>query len=150
MALLRNMRNMHAAGVDPVTVGIALQGRARRSRALPFRFIAAARAVPQWEPMIDEAMQLAMQDMPKLTGRTALLVDVSGSMSAKLGGKSELNRLDAAEGAGDPAARRVRKRRCLHVRQHAETSFQHAPAWRSPTRLAAAVAARTSGRRCVR
>jgi hypothetical protein len=42
-------------------------------------------------------MQLAVQDLPKLPGKTIVLVDVSGSMvGTKISQKSELDRLDAA------------------------------------------------------
>lgn len=96
LALLRNLRNMHEAGVDRDLVFDALKSGAVKSKALPFRFVAAARAVPSWEPAIDEAMQLAMQGTEKLSGSTIVLVDVSGSMGAQLSAKSDLRRLDAA------------------------------------------------------
>ena len=96
MALLRNLRNMADAGVDVALVQDKLLAGAAKSKALPFRFVAAARAVPQWEEMIDTAMQLAMGGLPKMPGRTILLVDVSGSMDQKLSSKSDLTRLDAA------------------------------------------------------
>jgi hypothetical protein len=98
LALLRNLRNMYDAGVDRQLVWRALRDGACRSKALPFRFIAAARAVPAWEQQIDEAMQIATGGMPRLPGKTCLLVDVSGSMSEKLSGKSDLRRIDAAAG----------------------------------------------------
>lgn len=96
MALLRNLRNMNAAGVDATIVRNALMAGAEKSKALPFRYIAAARAVPSWEPMVDEAMQVAMGSMPKMPGRTVIMVDVSGSMDDKLSAKSDLKRIDAA------------------------------------------------------
>lgn len=96
MALLRNLRNMAQAGVPQTTVREALMSGAAKAKALPFRYVAAARAVPAWEPMIDDAMQLALGGMDKLPGKTVVLVDVSGSMDAKLSAKSDLTRLDAA------------------------------------------------------
>lgn len=96
MALLRNLRNMHEAGVDRDLVFDALKAGAAKSKALPFRFVAAARSVPSWEPAIDEAMQMAMQSAEKLSGSTIVLVDVSGSMDAPISAKSDLRRLDAA------------------------------------------------------
>jgi 60 kDa SS-A/Ro ribonucleoprotein len=96
MALLRNLRNMQQAEVDTALVFAALAEGAAKSRALPFRYVAAARAVPMWESQIDEAMQVALGELDKLPGRTAVLVDVSGSMSEKLSKKSDLSRLDAA------------------------------------------------------
>lgn len=96
MALLRNLRNMQEAGVDSSLVFAALQSGAAKAKALPFRYVAAARAVPAWEPALDAAMQVAMQGLQKLDGRTVVLVDVSGSMDSKLSSKSDLSRIDAA------------------------------------------------------
>lgn len=96
MALLQNLRNMIQAGVEPSLVSAALQAGAARSKALPFRFVAAARHAPQFAQDLSDAMVLALGDMPKLAGTTVLVVDVSGSMDDKLAGKSELSRLDAA------------------------------------------------------
>jgi hypothetical protein len=96
LALLRNMRNMLDSGVDKALVREALLLDAPKTKALPFRYIAAARACPAWEPLLDEAMQVSMKGMEKMLGRTIVLVDVSGSMSEKLSAKSDLSRLDAA------------------------------------------------------
>ena len=96
MALLRNLRNMATAGVDRDVVAPRLLGGAMKSKALPFRFVAAARAAPAWEPMIDEAMQKALGGLDRLPGKTAVLIDVSPSMNVKLSSKSELTRTDAA------------------------------------------------------
>lgn len=95
-ALLRNLRNMTTAGVDDAVIVGALQNRKDAAKILPFRYIAAARAVPQFEPHLDEAMQHALAEMPKLSGKTLVLVDVSGSMEDKLSAKSDLTRMDAA------------------------------------------------------
>jgi len=98
LALLRNLRNMVTAGVDETLVQGALLGGATNSKALPFRFIAAARAAPRYEPQLDEAMRFAVAELPRLAGRTVVLVDVSGSMDRALSGKSDLKRMDAACG----------------------------------------------------
>lgn len=96
LALLRNLRNMQQAGVDPSLVFDALLAGAAKSKALPFRYVAAARAVPAWEPKIDEAMQLALGSLDKLPGTTAVLIDTSPSMRVPLSSKSDLTRMDAA------------------------------------------------------
>ena len=61
---------------------------------LPFRFLAAARHVPQWEEPLEQAMFKAVAGEPRLKGRTVLLVDVSGSMDAGLSRRSEMKRND--------------------------------------------------------
>ena len=97
LALLRNLRNMQQAGVREEQVLNALRAM-NTSRVLPFRFIAAARHAPQWEPQLEEAMLKAVAPINKLPGKTVLLVDVSGSMIAPLSARSEMLRTDAAYG----------------------------------------------------
>jgi 60 kDa SS-A/Ro ribonucleoprotein len=96
LALLRNLRGMIEAGVDAGLIREAILARKGAEKVLPFRFIAAARACPQMEPYLDRALGACISDMPALDGDTAILVDVSGSMDAKLSGKSDLTRADAA------------------------------------------------------
>ena len=67
-------------------------------RVLPFRFLAAARYAPQWEEALEQAMLASVAAQEKLPGRTVLLVDVSGSMTAPLSRRSEMQRTDAAYG----------------------------------------------------
>ena len=97
LALLRNLRNMQEAGVDANLVRLALE-TIRVERVLPFRFIAAARYAPQWEEWIEQAMFASVGGQAQLKGRTALLVDLSGSMDARLSARSEMLRVDAAAG----------------------------------------------------
>jgi hypothetical protein len=97
LALLRNLRNMKAAKVEDKLVRDAI-GSMRTERVLPFRFLAAARYAPQWERELEDAMFRCVVGQEKLTGKTVLLVDVSGSMTAPLARKSEMLRTDAAYG----------------------------------------------------
>jgi 60 kDa SS-A/Ro ribonucleoprotein len=96
LALLRNLRNMQVAGVDTDLIRDAILARKGAGRVLPFRFVAAARAVPQLEALLDQALVAAIGEMPALPGKTTVLVDVSGSMSARLSRKSDMTRMDAA------------------------------------------------------
>ena len=96
LALLRNLRNMDQAGVDEILVGDAILARKGAHRVLPFRYVAAARAAPRFERWLDEALMEAVLEGPVLEGRTIVLVDVSGSMGARLSRKSDLTRMDAA------------------------------------------------------
>jgi len=97
LALLRNLRNLREAGVDEKLVLAALDGM-NTHRVLPFRFLAAARYAPQWEPVLETAMLKCVASQPKLAGKTVLLIDVSGSMIAPLSRRSEMLRTDAAYG----------------------------------------------------
>ena len=97
MALLRNLRNMAESGVDD---SLILRGLAKMKtdRILPFRFIAAARHAPQWESAIEDSLMRCLSETKRLPGKTAVLVDVSGSMTWELSSKSDMRRLDAACG----------------------------------------------------
>jgi 60 kDa SS-A/Ro ribonucleoprotein len=97
LALLRNLRNMKQAGVDEGLLREALES-VDAGRLLPFRFLAAARHAPQWEEPLERAMFASLAGQAKLPGRTALLVDISGSMAHSLSGRSEMLRTDAAYG----------------------------------------------------
>ena len=97
LALLRNLRNIAEAKVDEKVIAAAL-GQMKTERVLPFRFIAAARYAPQWEPELEKAMLKSLEGQAKLPGKTVLLVDVSGSMDAPLSRRAEMRRNDAAYG----------------------------------------------------
>jgi TROVE domain-containing protein/VWA domain-containing protein len=97
LALLRNLRNMREASVEEELVVKAIRSM-KTERVLPFRFLSAARYAPQWEEALEEAMLKSVGAQAKLPGRTALLVDVSGSMTAPLSRRSEMLRTDAAYG----------------------------------------------------
>lgn len=100
LALLRNLRNMLESGVNEQLIRDALLARRGAQRVLPFRYIAAARHATQLEPVLDQALQASLAEMPTLPGRTLVLVDVSGSMGQPLSSRSDLTRLDAAAALG--------------------------------------------------
>lgn len=96
-ALLRNLRNMLEAGCDLTLVKEAIiKSENGADKILPFRYVAAARAAPRLEPEIDIALGFRIGQLPVLSGKTIVLVDVSGSMDSQLSGKSDLKRIDAA------------------------------------------------------
>jgi hypothetical protein len=100
LALLRNLRNMVQSGVDS---GVVRQGLAsmKGERVLPFRYIAAAKAAPQYEAEIDAAMVRCLSQRPKLPGKSLVVIDVSGSMhSGQVSKKSDMTRVLAAAALG--------------------------------------------------
>ncbi len=97
LALLRNLRGMTEAGVDRDVI-IGALSTMKTERVLPFRFIAAARYAPQFEPQLEAAMFKSLEGADKLAGRTVLVIDVSGSMNDQISDKSDLKRIDAANG----------------------------------------------------
>jgi 60 kDa SS-A/Ro ribonucleoprotein len=145
LALLRNLRNLHEAGVDERLVQDALAGM-KTERVLPFRFLAAARNAPQWEQALETAMfrSLEKRDVGgranRLAGHTVVLVDVSGSMESPLSRRSDMRRADAAYGVAillremaekvtiytfSEAAKRVPARRGMALRDALEQSQPH-------------------------
>ena len=95
MALLRNLRGMLEAGVSEDAIRAAL-AMMNAERVLPFRFIAAAKYAPRLEDALEQAMFRCLAEQPKLPGKTALLIDHSGSMQQPVSSKSEITRFDAA------------------------------------------------------
>jgi len=82
LAVLRNLRNMQKAGVNNDIIRERLKDGC--GRCLPFRFVVAAKYAPMLEDALETAMFKGLEDMPMLPGKTALLVDLSGSMYYKL------------------------------------------------------------------
>ena len=96
LAFLRNLRNMVNAGVPESTIR-AYASSVDVTKVLPFRYIAAAQIVPQFEDMLEAMMLRSLQNVEKLPGKTILMVDISGSMfGTKVSEKSDLDRFDAA------------------------------------------------------
>ncbi len=96
LALIRNLRNMEQAGVDPHLIRNALS-MMKTERVLPFRFINAAKHAPKLESELEQAMFKCLEGQVKLKGKTILIVDTSGSMhSGNVSRKSDLTRVDAA------------------------------------------------------
>ncbi|HEY2068628.1 MAG TPA: TROVE domain-containing protein [Rhizomicrobium sp.] len=97
LALLRNLRLMQKAQVPRKTIADAIDAM-RVDRILPYRFISAARYAPDFEPELEGAMLKSVKGYARLSGRTRLLIDVSGSMDHSLSAQSEMTRLEAACG----------------------------------------------------
>ena len=115
-ALLRNLRNLDEAGVpDEVAARAAARladpEQVRRSRVFPFRFLAAYQAVPslRWAHALEQALNASLASVPRLPGRTLILVDRSGSMFDRPSSKSGLNRADTAAVFGAALALRAER-----------------------------------------
>lgn len=112
MARLRNLRNFDQAGlsdadVKPVIDMLSDPHQVRASRQLPLRFLSAYRAAPslRWSYPIQRALDVSVENIPALTGRTLILVDTSASMNDRMSGRTELLRWDAAVSFGLALAR---------------------------------------------
>ncbi|MFE3429783.1 TROVE domain-containing protein [Streptomyces sp. NPDC059171] len=103
MALLRNLRNFDEAGVsdevaDMVARKLADPEQVAKSRQLPMRFYSAFNAAPslRWGHALDKALTASLSNIPRLGGRTLVLVDTSSSMHASFSRDGALMRWDAA------------------------------------------------------
>jgi hypothetical protein len=100
LALLRNLRNMSGSGVDRSLVLKNLSNERLFSRVLPFRFLTAEKHAPEYSAELDKAMLNRINEMKSLGGTTAVIVDCSGSMQAKVSEKSVVSRKEAAAALG--------------------------------------------------
>jgi len=87
MALVRNLRNFDEAGVsdaaaDTICARLADPDEVRKSRQFPFRFWSAYKHAPslRWAGALEKALNHALSSVPRLPGRTLVLVDRSPSM----------------------------------------------------------------------
>ncbi len=95
LAFLRNLRNMQTADV-PIEMMQSYLREINPEKALPFRFIAAARYAPRLETDLEQSMFKCLENHEKMLGKTVLLVDISGSMNHPISNKSDLMRAEAA------------------------------------------------------
>lgn len=116
MALIRNLRNFDEAGIskkhaNKVAEIIADHERVASSRQLPFRFLSAYQAAPsdRWKQALTEALDYSTANIPKLSGRTLVLVDTSASMERKLSDRSGIRYVDVAALFGVALARNASK-----------------------------------------
>ncbi len=96
MACLMNLRNMVESGVDRKLIAQRLEKGI--GKALPFRFITAAKHCPWMEEAIEKSMFQSIRNKKQLPGTTLLVVDISGSMIGHLAGMSKTDRVVAANG----------------------------------------------------
>jgi 60 kDa SS-A/Ro ribonucleoprotein len=122
LALIRNLRNMTESKVSKSLVTEQL-AKVDVSRVLPFRFVAAAVAAPEFEEQLDALLVKSSQQAEKLAGHTVLVVDVSGSMygSGNISKRSDMTRVEAA---GALAA--IARERCESVSIYATAGNDYA------------------------
>lgn len=95
LAMLRNIANMRKANVDRKVIEEGLE-RLKSSMLMPLDFLKAERMNPEFSRQIEDSMIKSYANLPKLTGKTLFIVDVSGSMNYKMSAKSDFTRYDAA------------------------------------------------------
>lgn len=113
MALIRNLRNFDDAKISEeaasqVALKLANADEVRKSRQFPFRFLAAYKnAGLRWAWPLEQALNMSLENVPELKGRTLVLVDRSGSMFGGISEKTQLNRADSAALFGSALALRA-------------------------------------------
>lgn len=98
MAYLRNLRNiLQAEPSNLQTVLDVIQDpvRVKKSKQLPFRYLSAYKAVSDIAgskvfDVLENALEVSVENMPKLSGTTVIAVDVSGSMSGRISRQSDI------------------------------------------------------------
>jgi hypothetical protein len=91
MALLRNLRNIEQTGdemlIDLACKALGVEKAIRNSKVLPFRFETAMGEIRNRKLImaLSHAEEIALANVPHLDGRTAVVVDVSGSMWTPVG-----------------------------------------------------------------
>ena len=114
MALLRNLRNIIQSGanVSPVLKILSDPERVRKSRQLPFRFYSAYLTLSTGNILsanthraLEKALEVSVENMEQIPGRTLIAIDVSGSMGSRISKRSEVRCCDVAALLGAMASR---------------------------------------------
>lgn len=98
MALLRNLRNILSANpsnLDKVLETIQNPEAVKRSKQLPFRFLSAYKELEYCGTSrvfdaLENAVDAAIENVPKIPGTTVIAVDTSGSMRSTISNKSSV------------------------------------------------------------
>lgn len=90
MALLRNLNTLARHGVleefrDYITRRLTDKETLQKAKILPFRFLKAFQQVrePWVRDVLREAVELTFGNLPEIPGKTAIFLDVSGSMAGE-------------------------------------------------------------------
>lgn len=117
MALLRNLKNFHNAGVprkvmQTVANRLSDKDEVARSRQLPFRFLSAYRELQNigynyFLPTLEDALEYSLANVPVLGGKTLIVIDNSGSMYGWGGSTGKMTFADTANLFGVALAKRA-------------------------------------------
>ena len=106
MALLRNLRNIIKSGAEitPVLQILSDPERVRKSRQLPFRFYSAYLTLSDENILsgnthraLEKALEVSVENMEQIPGRTLIAIDVSGSMGSRISRRSEVRCCDIVQ-----------------------------------------------------
>ncbi|MCB0994510.1 MAG: TROVE domain-containing protein [Acidimicrobiales bacterium] len=102
MALIRNLRNFDEKGISPAAVETVL-GRitdadeVAKARLFPYQVWAAYKHAPSdnWKRALGQTLELTARNIPALD-RTLVVIDMSGSMQARVSNRSVMSRVEVA------------------------------------------------------
>ena len=135
MAMLRNLRNILISAPDnfnQVIRKIADPEEVRKSRQLPFRFLSAYRSIPYigkatdiiaLQTALEIAAEIAVENLPKIPGKTIIAVDVSGSMMDRISKHSDIRCSDISLLMG-MIANRICEESVVYLFDHHIEEFQ--------------------------
>lgn len=101
MALLKNLRNIQETGdehaIERACQVITDEYRIKTSKVLPFRYLVALKNVNHRQIIIalNKALDICLNNIPKLSGKTLIALDTSYSMTQKLNNGVTINQIGA-------------------------------------------------------
>lgn len=95
LAFLRNLANMQKAQVSQTVISQGFENLSA-NMLLPLDFYKAIKMNKGYSNEINDAMIKSYSQLPKLKGKSLIIIDVSGSMNSNLSGKSMFTRKEAA------------------------------------------------------
>lgn len=103
-AIIRNLRNIinaNPSNINKIYDKITNKEQVLKSKLLPFRFFSAYKELQNVSnagskvfDSLETAIELSIENMPKLKGTTVIAIDVSGSMSDSISSKSNVRCID--------------------------------------------------------
>ena len=114
MALVRNLRNFDEAGIGKRTVNAVIDkitnpAEVAKARLFPYQVWAAYHHAPSynWKRALGRTLELTVQNIPALDS-TLVVIDTSGSMQARVSGRSVMSRVEVAAVMAMATAKRAR------------------------------------------
>lgn len=95
LAMLRNINNMMKANVNKLVIEEGIN-KLSSSMLLPLDFIKASKMAPEFNRQLEVAMVNSYSRLPRIPGKSLIVIDVSGSMDSYLSEKSSFARIIAA------------------------------------------------------
>lgn len=107
MALIRNLNNLDRAKVSTATRLTVSQrltdpNEIKRSKLMPFRYLTAYKNLEtdNYKVALNDGADVALANLPRIPGRTLIMVDCSGSMGSPVGGRGSRDPLRLSQLAG--------------------------------------------------